>query len=351
MPYQVIFERDLLHRAAAYAESLAANRTTPGAYLAIQLAQRAAPHSGSDILQALLQTKRAQIFAESEVAGDGRDWNATELRLLGDISIATEVEIYDDGRHHAPALHSPPFPGTLVFTCGALLTNGQGRSTPDLEAVTRGTQIDQADYNALYRRRLRPVFAWIQAQAQARGRNALVTIPGLGCGQFAGRFAGRIAQHLQQALETVLAEMSASTSFIKIVIFDPYNACEDHSVTFGATEFRVRPLLRSRNPHPQLCRPETYAESGDDFSDFDLYSLVAWDHVSWPGNDFYAGVRATDDGVKAAATSSMLAMTGISGSYDPETNLYQPPAGYEYWEHCVTRNALMLSLGNPFIYE
>ena len=37
----------------------------------------------------------------------------------------------------------------------------------------------------------------------------------------------------------------------------------------------------------------------------DLFSVVAWDHVSWPGNDFYAGQRKTDDGVKAAATTAM----------------------------------------------
>ena len=56
--------------------------------------------------------------------------------------------------------------------------------------------------------------------------------------------------------------------------------------------------------------------TGNDFNDMDLYIVVAWDHVSWPGNDFYIGARATDDGVKAAATDVMFKMTGIEGSYD-----------------------------------
>lgn len=47
---------------------------------------------------------------------------------------------------------------------------------------------------------------------------------------------------------------------------------------------------------PQLCPPQRYAEHGDDFSHCQRFSVVAWDHVSWPGNDFYGGARATDDG-------------------------------------------------------
>ena len=67
--------------------------------------------------------------------------------------------------------------------------------------------------------------------------------------------------------------------------------------------------------------------------------MVAWDHVSWPGNDYWIGAasslaicdaftrgmhmmltmigpvrpgkRCTDDGVKAAATDTMRALTGV----------------------------------------
>ena len=56
---------------------------------------------------------------------------------------------------------------------------------------------------------------------------------------------------------------------------------------------------------------------GDDFSGCILFSIVAWDHVSWPGNDYFGGSRSTDDGVKAAATDSMAVLTGIEGHYDP----------------------------------
>jgi hypothetical protein len=350
MPYKVIFDNGLLSRAESYAASLATGVAIPGVYLAEHVKRDGVPIAPLELLERLVQTKRPQIFAESAVAGDGSDWNAKELSLLGDISIAAEVEVFDDGRHFDPMPHMPPFAGTLVFTCGALLANGRGNLTPDFQEIAQDGRINQAVCNALYLRRLRPVFGFIQATAAARARNAVVTVPGLGCGQFAGNFLGQMGSVLQLALEHVLDTMSHRLTNVSVVVFDPYNECEDHTAIFGTTEFRVRPLLRSKSPNPQLCKPQSYAERGEDFSHCDLYSLVAWDQVSWPGNDFYAGARATDDGVKAAATSSMLAMTGIAGRYDTQRAQYQPPSQYRSWGDCVHRNRLTLSVRDPFIF-
>ena len=98
----------------------------------------------------------------------------------------------------------------------------------------------------------------------------------------------------------------------------------------------VRPLLASGNSQKsQLSRPESFAEAGDDFSNCSLYSVVAWDHVSWPGNDFYIGSRMTDDGVKAAATNSMSALTQVEGVYDSHLNKYQPPKPFSTWKDVV----------------
>ena len=92
----------------------------------------------------------------------------------------------------------------------------------------------------------------------------------------------------------------------------------------------------------QLCPPSDYAEDGDDFSDCILFSVVAWDHVSWPGNDYFGGSRCTDDGVKAAATDSMAVLTGIEGHYDPHRGAYLPPAPYRTWDEVVRQNGLRL---------
>ena len=84
------------------------------------------------------------------------------------------------------------------------------------------------------------------------------------------------------------------------------------------------------------------AEEGDDFSACLLTSIVAWDHVSWPGNDFYGGSRCTDDGVKAAATDSMAALTGVEGRYDPGCGAYVPPPPFHTWEELVIGKGLRL---------
>jgi hypothetical protein len=78
-----------------------------------------------------------------------------------------------------------------------------------------------------------------------------------------------------------------------------------------------------------------------------LFSFVAWDHVSWPGNDFYLGSRVTDDGVKAAATNSMQIITGIEGFYDIAENCYLPPRTFDTWFKVVEHHELVL-VNNDF---
>jgi hypothetical protein len=230
----------------------------------------------------------------------------------------------------------------LVFTPGALLRNGNGRTPADLGEVTGPDgKLASDGYYGLYRRRLLPVFRYVNDHA-AKPRSALLTIPGLGCGQFAGEFRGKLGTQLQAVLERLLTEDGAAFPNLKAVYFDPYSECQNARFEIHGISFMVRPLTQAKEAKPQLCRPSAYAEEGDDFSGCSLFSVVAWDHVSWPGNDFYAGSRATDDGVKAAATSSMCVLTGVVGSYDPTVWMYQPPQPYQDWGEVVQKSGLRL---------
>lgn len=348
-------------RAAGYLQALQVGRTQPGALLhdRLQGSDLRAAKEG-DLLGKLFDTKRPQIFAEMAVAGDGSDWSLTELGLLGDISIAVPVTIFDDGNHRTPTPHEPPFSGTLMFTPGALLRNGWGNTPADWnEAVAPDGQVSTDGYYGLYRRRLLPVFRYINDDA-AEPRSALVTVPGLGCGQFAGPFQGQLGMQLQSVLQRFLNEFGSSFPNLKAVYFDPYSECQNLRREIHGISFMVRPLQVPGNQgKPQLCRPDVYAEESDNFSSCTLYSVVAWDHVSWPGNDFFVGSRATDDGVKAAATSSMSVLTGVEGAYHPAHGKYQPPRHYRNWEAVVdegirTRHlrlwnprAVWLSTGRP----
>lgn len=343
-PYQVLIHNDTYEHAKSYLHELKTNRATAGRYLGQHLTD---PDMTSvEFLERLVNTKRPQIFAETAVSGDGSDWNQTELSLLGDIAIAVPVTVYDNGLHYHPVVHDEPFSATLLYVPGALLRNGRGHTPADWEAVVTDGQIDAEKFYALYERRLLPSFSYAEETAVSRQKQAFITLPGLGCGQFAGKFQGQLGSELERMLTRFLHQHAARFPHIKAVYYDPYQECHNKRMEIGHLSFMVRPLTQGNQHKPQLCPPSAYEEDGDDFSTCDLFSFVAWDHVSWPGNDFYGGARATDDGVKAAATSSMAAMTGVEGSYNTSSHTYNPPSGYGNWNNVIQRNQIHLHVKN-----
>jgi len=300
-------------------------------------------------LERLVATKPPHIFAEMSVYGTGEDWNHTELSILGDIGVAVPVQIYDNGKHRDPVVHDEPIAGTLLFSPGALLRNDTNNEPIDWAEVTFDNQINVLAYQKLYERRLLPLLLHANQVAFDRGKKALITLPGLGCGQFAGQFVGTMGAYLKEALVALLTKHAEVLSSVAAVYFDPYNECQNERYQFNEVVLLVRPLTQCNQHRPQLCQPGVYGDEGDDFSECLLFSIVAWDHVSWPGNDFYCGHRATDDGVKGAATNSMTILTGIEGAYDPYSYTYEPPSNYRNWAEVVNKNNLRLKVQENLI--
>lgn len=341
--YSIILSKDTLARIDSYAA-----RLNQGEKYGAKLAQGLKAIDIKNInkwqlLSALINSKSPQIFAESAILGDGSDWTLNELGLLGDISIGMTVTVFDDGAHQNPTIHDAPFKGHLIYTPGALLRNDQGHMPADWQVVTQDDAFDKDGYYQLYERRLLPAFKYIDELAIQRGRPAFVTIPGLGCGQFAGPFKGQMGHILRAALMRFLDMHGDGFRGIKAVYYDPYNECVNETHRVKNIQFMVRPLTPYNPRKSQLCRPEFLGnDSPGNFEDFELYSFVAWDHVSWPGNDYYLGDRVTDDGVKAAATDTMRAMTGVEGYYCRDSNRYRPPSSYMNWNEVVARKALKI---------
>jgi len=360
--YQWLLHPDSAEALAAYRRTLAEQGVSiAGAHLREALGDQQPGELGDErFLEILVNTKRPQFFAESALYGDGRDWNPTELALLGDLGFAAPVTIFDDGRHHSPSRHPAPLAGTLLFVPGALLRNGRGCRPADWHAVTRDSDLDPDRYFALYERRLLPLLRYADADAAAHGRTALITMPGLGCGQFAGPFAGRLGERLKEVLIALFARHAPRLPHLRLVYYDPYAESRNERHDFGQLSLRVRPLLQGNADRPQLCAPAHYGEAGDglddsldpdltrgltcDLSDCRLYSVVAWDHVSWPGSDFWDGARVTDDGVKAAATDLMRVITGVEGHYFTGVHAYQPPEPYATWEALVQDRGTLLQV-------
>ncbi len=357
--YQTLLSEISFQRAGDYLHSVQGG-SQPGRFLQEKLAGLdLASLTVESFLEQLVRTKRPQIFAESAVVGDGSDWNLTELGLLGDIAIAAPVTIFDNGRHANPDVHNPPFNGMLLFVPGALLRNGHFDKLNSVEplnascshtpadwheVVNADGQIDQEAYYRLYERRLLPSFLYANEQIGQQGQQALITVPGLGCGMFAGPFQGQLGEMLKQTLHRILNEHGHRFSHIKAIYYDPYQECQNERFEIEGISLLVRPLTHDNQTKPQLCHPTTYAEPGDDFTNCQLVSVVAWDHVSWPGNDFYIGSRATDDGVKGAATDVTAVMTGVPGRYNPQIFQFEPPANHRTWNELIQDRNLKLFL-------
>ncbi len=348
--YKVLMHSHTFQSAKSYLHALQFETSSPGAILHRLLKNIDLPNlSIVPFVELLLQTKEPQIFAESAVIGDGSDWNLTELSILGDIGFAVPVIVFDNGLHHSPEIHSAPFSATLLYIPGALLQNGRGYMPADWKEVTKDGSLVFESYYNLYQRRLLPSFLYANELAGSRNTQAIITIPGLGCGLFAGIFKGQLGAELKKVLIDFMNQFSHRFPNIRAVYFDPYQECNNERYEINHISLFVRPLTKGNQHKPQLCRPQVYEDPGDNFSHCELFSFVAWDHVSWPGNDFYIGSRATDDGVKAAATNSMAVMTEIEGHYDGQTNTYNPPKPFGDWGDAVQQRGVQLKVSDNLL--
>jgi hypothetical protein len=154
--YTVLLHHEAYEKALFYLGGLRAG-ASPGKYLGDRLrAVDLLRITAEEFIEMLVRTKLPQIFAESDVYGDGTDWNREELSILGDINVAAPVTVFDNGRHQNPDVHKAPFEATLIFTPGALLRNGKHVTPADWEVVTGAGEIDPEAYYRLYERRLLP---------------------------------------------------------------------------------------------------------------------------------------------------------------------------------------------------
>jgi len=347
--YTALLHRDAYQKALSYMESLKKGGAA-GKYLQSKLnSHPLSKLSLDDFIELLMQTKVPQIFAETSVYGNGTDWNHSELSILGDINISIPVTVFDNGKHDKPQAHSSPFDATLIFIAGALLRNGKYHEPADWNEVTINNEVNFESYYQLYKRRLLPALMYANQSAKSKGTTACITLSGIGCGQFAGQFKGQLGEQFKQVLKRILRDYSEQLLYIKAVYYDPFSECNNERHQINQITFLVRPLLQGNETKHQLCPPHQFEEHEDKFSECDLFSFVAWDHVSWPGNDFYSGNRITDDGVKSAATDAMYALTDIKGEYDVSLNKYMPPTPYKNWQEVVDNNKIQLHVKNNLI--
>jgi hypothetical protein len=92
-PYHILMHQEAYKKSEAYRIKLASIPSSPAScYLQRELqGKNIVSISTETFIEHLVATKPPLIFAESAVYGDGKDWNQTELSILGDIGVATRV--------------------------------------------------------------------------------------------------------------------------------------------------------------------------------------------------------------------------------------------------------------------
>lgn len=340
--YKVLISEKTLAKIEKYRNDLISNLKKPGGHLKQLLAlykKTVDQFSLHEFIDLLFQTKVPTIFAESEILGNGLDWAPQELEILGEMSVAVPTAAYDNASFTSPALYDEPLNATLVYTPGALLVG----NSPDKKAVVTNNEINDKALEELYENRLLPVLKYISQSAEQNGKKALVTIPGLGCGQFAGNFRGQLGEKLKNILVSLIKKHGDQLPGIRGIYFHTFQEGSYHSEKINDIKF-ISQVGGETKDIPGLNTPKFYEDDEPGiFDDCDLYSLVAWDHVSWPTNDLIRGSRATDDGIKGAATDTLTKITGYPGSY---IKLKYTPDNYRKWLDCIMKEGLSLPAKN-----
>lgn len=300
-----------------------------------------------EFINALLGTKIPYVFAEKQKYHPQEDWSVEDARILGDVNIVTPVQIFDNGAWTGPTVHEKPFLGYLMFTPGALLTQDCNVDRP---RVFRFGAFSEEEYYELNVQRLLPLLRFANDECAARKTKGIITVPGIGCGCFAGNLQSTtINNYFNNSLKRILKNFSAQLPNISLVYFAEHADDQKNNDTFKFDHIKYRRVSSglTRAYKPLLETPKAYESllnGGEDFSNHLLFAFVAWDHVSFPGNDFYRMSRWTDDGVKAAATSSMSSILNEApGKYDPQLHKFIPLTKGKTWESVAIESNIRLT--------
>lgn len=315
--YRFLMSKKTFDQTNQYLVKLKSNQIKIGQKLETQL-----KHYGYDLqtinienfLECLINTKELCIFAESTNYTLRNQWNDQEVEILGDINCAIETEIYDNGVWSAKnaTIHEQPINGALIFVPGAILKTAT-HAYPEYNNIIVKNEIDFKKYYEFYEHKLLSALEYANFLGARDNKKIFLTIPGIGCGAFAGKFSSTIHQLFGNVLINLIHAHHDKFQNIS-------------GIYFGSNENKnlqkikhIDIITKNGKDTPQLCHPEEYGKA---YIDCKLVKIVAWDHLSYPGNDYWDGTRNTDDGIGGAATKVFSDITGMTGLYHKQEKRY-----------------------------
>lgn len=264
-----------------------------------------------------LTGRKPKFFSETELHWMN-DNERNEFKRQSEVIFhESDVTVYDNGFHENPIVFKEPFVADLWFVSGVLLNGFDG----GLDSDILKEDDFQTAYNDRYNSRLYNTFVSINSDNE---NTHTVTMPALGCGCFANV---DLRKHIKSNFKAMILNFFSSHTFLNIqsVFVDLY----DESDKFEMYRFENMNVVFHNSKYSKIGQFDFVDNSASM-----KHSIVAWDMVSYPGNDFWTNHRQTDDGVKAAATNVMSKMTGCEGYYDRKKFKYLPK-DYRLWQDCL----------------
>lgn len=180
-----------------------------------------------ELLDLIVKTKGLQSiekkYAETQSNYDGGNFNQQEFEILSRINTFIEGnEAYDNGAKEPGAPYDKPMPIDLFITNGMVLKGVA--NTVDFQEISKCKAEKEKTYfikNNLVERLL-PGFLYANNKAIKSGQKTVITIPGIGCGEFAGEYKKFAYKALQAAIAEILEKNPNLENGIESVIFDTW---------------------------------------------------------------------------------------------------------------------------------
>jgi hypothetical protein len=262
------------------------------------------------------------VFAEDPTPNQQRRYNHALLwDILPTISVAFWTTVLDNGMRQLTDVvpYKTPFEALFVYVSGPLMRQ-DGFIYEWNKVFLRGDPF--RNYCDLWTIRLEPVLAYINAVAKIRQLQAVVVTPGIGTGLFADPKIKQISTWFHRMLEHVLGKGSyPNIDTVRFINWGDTDTVE----SLVQDKTRTRSILLVRTGKGTVQSPvETMGYSSKTHF---LARLVAWDPLSWPGNEAWNGSRGSDDGVSGMSStikSQFLKTSPATWRYAVEKGGYYP---------------------------
>ena len=289
-----------------------------------------------NFLNLLLNTKKPKSFAESVVlnsrdankteisdAKNEAGWSTDEVDILEDVAICVSIIFYDNGgQKESQKKHQDPFQGELLYMPGPVFSGRAAKHLKTYQQIIHNDKFKEEEFIVTMKKKLLLLF--LHANENSTPENpAFITVPGISYG------TKEVPKALNKAIKQLLEEHHRSLPNIAGIHLDTFateSLGEDEDLereNIGHIIYRKQELEidhgRDGTRKQQLDKPENFDKR---FDKCKLFSVVAADALSWPGNDMNVGSRATDEEEKTGATNAMTVMTGIEGSYGDIERVY-----------------------------